>query len=228
LKESEYFHKRAIETLKRQERKEVAAREYMTLAANSQLLGKCDDAKRNTKEALALARGQMIVANATLILAGCDDLGQAQSLLDDMRKEYPQNFVIATIIAPVFRAETEAKRGNIDEALRILESLRGYDMGMITGVSNTYWRGNLYLKQRRGNEAAAEFKKIIERRGIDPFSPAHTLAHLGLGRAAVINGDISAARKSYQDFFAMWKDADQDLPVLAEARKEYEQFRVHG
>ena len=224
LKESEQFHKRAIETLKSQGRKEVAAREYMTLAANQHLLGKCNEAKRNTKEALALARGQMIVANATLILAGCDDIGQGQSLLEEMRKALPQNFVVANIITPIFRAETEAKRGNIDEALRALESVRGYEMGMITGVSNTYWRGTLYLKQRRGNEAAAEFKKVIDARGVDPFSPAHTLAHLGLARAAALNGDTSAARKSYQDFFAMWKDADQDLPVLVEARKEYEQL----
>ena len=141
-----------------------------------------------------------------------------------MRERYPKNFVIATIITPMLRAEMEAKSGNIDEAVRLLESIRGYDMGIITGATNTYWRGNLYLKQRRGNEAAAEFRRVIESRGADPFSPAHTLAHLGLARAAMLNGDISAARKSYQDFFAMWKDADQDLPVLAEARKEYEQL----
>ena len=69
-----------------------------------------------------------------------------------------------------------------------------------------------------------EFKKVIDARGVEPFSPAHTLAHLGLARAAALNGDTSAARKSYQDFFAMWKDADQDLPVLVEARKEYERL----
>ena len=65
---------------------------------------------------------------------------------------------------------------------------------------------------------------MIEARGVEPFSPAHTLAHLGLARAAMLNGDTSAARKSYPDFFAMWKDADPDLPVLVEARKEYAQL----
>ena len=224
LKQAEQYHKRAIEVLKTQGRKENAAREHMALAGNLVLFGKCEEAKRNTKDALALAGGQMIVANAAIILAACGDQAQAESLLEDMRKRYPQNFVIATIITPMMRAETEAKRGNIDEAVRLLESIRGYDMGMITGVSNTYWRGNLYLKQRRGDEAAAEFRRVIDRRGADPFSPAHTLAHLGLARAAALNGDTSAARRSYQDFFAMWKDADQDLPVLVEARKEYEQL----
>jgi eukaryotic-like serine/threonine-protein kinase len=76
-----------------------------------------------------------------------------------------------------------------------------------------------------GNEAAAEFKKIMDSPGMDPLSPAHALSHLGLARAAAVNGDTTAARKSYQDFFALWKDADGDLPVLVQARKEYEQLR---
>jgi hypothetical protein len=98
-------------------------------------------------------------------------------------------------------------------------------MGIVTGVSSNYIRGQLYLQQRRGNEAAAEFKAIVDRRGVDNFSPAHVLAHLGLGRAAAINGDTAAARKAYQDFFALWKDADPDLPVLVQAKKEYEPLK---
>jgi serine/threonine protein kinase/tetratricopeptide (TPR) repeat protein len=224
LKQAEQYHQRAIETLKAQGAKENAARQHIALAGNLVLFGRCEQATRNTKEALALSSGQMIVANAAIILAECGNQDQAQSLLEDMRKRYPKNFVVATIITPMLRAQIEANRGNIDEAVRLLESIRGYDMGHITGVANTYSRGNLYLKQRRGNEAAAEFRRVIESRGADPFSPAHTLAHLGLARAAVLNGDTSAARKSYQDFFAMWKDADQDLPVLVQARKEYDQL----
>ena len=106
-----------------------------------------------------------------------------------------------------------------------LESVRNYDGGEAARLDNAYSRGELYLRQRRGPEAAAEFKKIIESRGIDSFSPTHVLAHVGLARAAVINGDTGAARKSYQDFFALWRDADPDLPVLVQARKEYEQLK---
>ena len=90
---------------------------------------------------------------------------------------------------------------------------------------NNYARGSLYLEQRRGTEAAAEFKKIIDNPAIEAYSPAHTLAYLGMGRAAAINGDTAVARKSYQDFFAFWKDADSDLPVLVQARREYEQLK---
>ena len=63
---------------------------------------------------------------------------------------------------------------------------------------------------------------MIDQPGIDILSPTHNLAHLGLGRALAINGDTAGARKAYQDFFALWKDADRDLPILVEARKEYE------
>ena len=74
-------------------------------------------------------------------------------------------------------------------------------------------------------EAAAEFKAIVDHPGIDILSPVTVLAHLGLARAAATSGDTAAARKSYQDFFALWKDADPDLPVLVQAKKEYEQLK---
>jgi len=76
-----------------------------------------------------------------------------------------------------------------------------------------------------GKEAAAEFQNIISRRGVDPIAVEHTLAHLGLARASVLMGDSATARKEYQDFLALWKDADQDLPVLTQAKKEYEALK---
>jgi hypothetical protein len=106
-----------------------------------------------------------------------------------------------------------------------LEAVRPYETGIIIGSSTKYMRGNLYLQQRLGKEAAAEFKAIVDQPGIAILSPLSVLAHLGLARAAAISGDTSAARKSYQDFFALWKDADPDLPVMVQAKKEYEQLK---
>jgi tetratricopeptide (TPR) repeat protein len=197
----------------------------MGRATNLLYLEKCSEAKNNAKAALSVLRGQMIMANAALVYAACDDQSQAQSLLDEMHKLYPDNTVMESIVGPMVRGEMERSRGNIDQALQILESIRSYDFGIVTGVNNTYMRGKLYLKQRRGNEAAAEFRKIIDRPSLDTFSPAHPLSRLGLARALALNGDIAGARTSYQDFFALWKDADPDLPVLIEAKKEYEQLR---
>jgi len=84
---------------------------------------------------------------------------------------------------------------------------------------------HVFLKGKSGNEAAAEFQKILDHPGVEPFSPFNPLAHLGLARASVLTGDTVKARKEYQDFLAMWKDAESDLPVLVEAKKEYEPIK---
>jgi Tfp pilus assembly protein PilF len=79
----------------------------------------------------------------------------------------------------------------------------------------------IYLRARHGPEAAAEFKKIVDHRLIAPIAPEYALAHLGLGRAYALSGDTVNAKKAYQDFLAMWKDADSDVPILKEAKAEY-------
>jgi serine/threonine protein kinase/tetratricopeptide (TPR) repeat protein len=225
LKRAEELRKRAVDMLKQQERTENASGVLMGMANDLMYLGKCDQAKANAKAALDLLRGQMNLANGAAIYAACDDRDQAQKLLDEARATYPKNTVINTIVPPIVTAGIEKSRGNVSQAIQLFESIRGYEGGMILGVGTTFARGNLYLKQRMGNEAAAEFRKVIDQRGIDIFSLTHNLAHLGLGRALAINGDTAGARKAYQDFFACWKDADSDLPVLAEARKEYDALR---
>jgi hypothetical protein len=70
-----------------------------------------------------------------------------------------------------------------------------------------------------------EFQKILDRRGQFDTSPLFPLAHLGLARAAAIAGDTAKSRQAYRDFFALWKDADPDIPILIEAKKEYEKLK---
>jgi len=225
LKQSEELRKLAVEMFKQQNRRENASSILMGFANDLMYIGKCDQAKADAKAALDLLRGQMNLANGAAIYAACDDRDQAQKLLDEARAMYPKNTVINSIVPPIVTAGIEEHRGNVSQAIQLFESIRGYEGGEILGLGTTFARGNLYLKQRMGNEAAAEFKKVIDQRGIDILSCTHTLAHLGLGRALALNGDTAGARKAYQDFFALWKDADHDLPVLVEARKEYEVLR---
>lgn len=225
LKQSEELMKRAVEMFKQQNRRENASSILMGFANDLMYIGKCDQAKANAKAALDLLHGQMNLANGAAIYAACDDRDQAQKLLDEARAAYPKNTVINSIVPPIVTAGIEESRGNISQAIKLFESIRGYEGGMVLGLGTTFGRGNLYLKQRMGNEAAAEFKKVIDQRGIDIFSCTHVLAHLGLGRALAMGGDTAGARKAYQDFFALWKDADHDLPVLVEARKEYEALK---
>ena len=225
VKQARELGRHAVEIAKQQNRAEAGTTALLALAVHLQQIGKCDEAKGNVKAALGLLRGQKSMANSAVIYASCDELDQAQSLLEDAREAYPKNTIINLIVTPIIASATERKRGNISQANQLLESLRSYDFGHVLGVSNVFARGNFYLQQRMGREAAAEFKSIIDRPGSDYLSPAHALSHLGMARAAVINGDTAAARKSYQDFFAVWKDADPDLPVLVEARKEYEALK---
>ena len=225
LKQSDELERRALELLKTQNRPENASNVLNNQAGQLVIVGKCEQAKSQVKAALNLVRGQMTLTNAAMIYAACGDQAQAQSLLDEVRAVYPNNTAVVSIVTPMVNAEIEKSRGNVAQAIQLLEPVRSYELGGFIGLAVNYMRGSLYLQQRMGNEAAKEFKTIIDHPGIDFLSPAHVLAHLGLGRAAAISGDTAGARKAYQDFFALWKDADPDLPVLVQARKEYEQLK---
>ena len=225
LKEAEQLQQRAIDMYKTQGANEAAASKLLVLATNQMVMRKCPEAKANAKSVIGTVQTEMTTGVAALIFAACDDASQAQALLDQMRVQYPKSTIVNAMVAPTIRAEIDRNHGNLEQALQLLESVRPYDFSFVTGPGNAYARGVTYLQLRRGTEAAAEFKQIVNRRTVDALSPCHVLAHLGLARAAQISGDTAQARKEYQDFFALWKDADADLPVLVEAKKEYEQLK---
>jgi hypothetical protein len=110
--------------------------------------------------------------------------------------------------------------GHANQAIELLRSEGSYELseGSLAAI---YVRGWAYLETKSGAEAAAEFQKILDHRGVDPLSPFHPLSHLGLARAYVLMGDSPKARKSYENFFGIWKDADPDIPILIQAKQEY-------
>jgi eukaryotic-like serine/threonine-protein kinase len=224
-KQAEELTKRASDLFKHQNRNENAANVLLNLAGNMAILGKCEQAKTHANAALSTFRGEFAAAGGATIFAACNDPGRAQALLDQARATAPTNSFLTLIATPTIRALIEKSRGNTAEAIQLLESVRSYDMGHATGLGNNYARGMLYLEQRRANDAAAEFKKIVDNRGIDGFSPLHALAYVGLARAAGLNGDFAGAKKAYQDFFALWKDADADLPARVAGLTEYERLK---
>ena len=89
------------------------------------------------------------------------------------------------------------------------------------GLYPAYVRGQAYLEAQQGREAAAEFQKVLDHRGIVLADPIGALAHLQLGRAYVISGDATKAKSAYRDFLTLWKDADPDVPILKKAKAEY-------
>ena len=225
VKQSEELAQRAVGLFRAQHRLENASNVLLSLAGNLVVVDKCEQAKNYVKVSMNLFEGEFGAANAAMIYAACGDRSRAETTMDAVRAAAPKNTFVVSILTPMLRAEIEKNRGNTAEAVQLLESVRSYDLGDTIGLSNNYSRGNLYLQQRRANEAAAEFKKIVDNFGVNALSPFHPLARLGLARAAALNGDTAAARKSYQDFLAVWKDADPDLPALVQARKEYEQLK---
>jgi hypothetical protein len=117
-------------------------------------MGKCQEAKENTKTAAAFNRGRNGLVGAALIYGGCGDTSQAQTVLNHLRTTYPTDTIINSILSPVIQATIESRRGNLAEAVRLSESVRAYDRALVTGLLNNYLRGSLYLEQRRGTEAA--------------------------------------------------------------------------
>ena len=114
----------------------------------------------------------------------------------------------------------------LSSTLRLISGTRRRSNGGNWGFAPAYCRGELDLARRKGVEAATEFQKILDHRGWDPLSVEYPAAYLGLARAIALTGDLAKSRQAYQDLFAVWKDADADLPVLAEARREYEKVRL--
>jgi len=126
------------------------------------------------------------------------------------------------------KAIEQTQKDRSANALTLLEALRPYEMGVgphSLGVTPAFLRGMAYLKLRDGVKAATEFQLVLSHRGVAGFAPEYPLSQLNLGRAYVMQGDTARARTAYQDFFALWKDADSDIPLLKTARAEYEKLK---
>jgi len=128
---------------------------------------------------------------------------------------------------PTIRALIALNRNDASKAIEILQAAGSYELGiegqggLAFSLYPVYVRGQANLAAHQGNEAAAEFEKILDHRGIVLNEPIGALAHLGLARAYVLQGDTAKARAAYDDFLTLWKDADADIPILIAAKAEY-------
>jgi predicted Zn-dependent protease len=150
------------------------------------------------------------------------DAARALALADKLNQEFPVNTIQQSYWQPTIRAEIELSRNYSDKAIPLLQTAAPYELGGATPIGGLYpvfVRGQAFLRERQGARAAAEFQKLVDHRGIVQNLPLGALAHLYLGRAYVVGGDMARARSAYQDFLALWKDAD--IPILKEAKAEY-------
>ena len=164
---------------------------------------------------------------AALVLALAGDAARSQVLADDLRKRFPEDTLVQFNYLPTLQAQLALNRNNVTKAVESVRSAAPYELGDVgtTTLYPAYVRGLAFLAGHRGNEAAIEFQKILDHRGIVVNEPIGALAHLQLGRAYAMQGDIVKTRAAYQDFLTLWKDADPDIPILKQAKAEYARLR---
>jgi tetratricopeptide (TPR) repeat protein len=138
-------------------------------------------------------------------------------------RRFPTDSLINQVRIPLIQAHVEMQRGNPAQAIQLLEKTRLYGRNILFPIA--YLRGQAYLSEKKGADAAAQFQEILDNRGWSPVSYFYPLAYVGLARAAALQGDTAKARKAYEDFFALWKDCDTDLTILIETMKEYQQLQ---
>ena len=211
-RESSKLYKRAAETALRRGFPDVAAGFEEADARADALSGNCDTVRRLGRPALALAM--------------CGDAAQAEKLAAETSKRFPNGTLWNAVQLPEIRAAIELQRGQPAKAVELLASASPYERAYPEAV---YLRGLAYLRLRKGVEAAAEFQKILDHKGASWGSAwrfpnwglHYSISYLGLARGSVLAGDTAKARKAFQDFFELWKDADPDIPILQQAKAEY-------
>lgn len=197
-----------------------AAADHLALAAAVQAMaGEAAEARKMAASAVQSSADQSTSSDAALAYAFAGDFHQAHSLVDPLLKQYPESTFLIHVAAPEVQALEAIQRRDGPAALAALEGSHPYDFGYDTEL--LYVRGEAYLAASQGEQAAAEFQKIIDHPGIRPPHPMHALARLGLARAYAMTGDKAKALTAYQDFLALWKDADTDVPLLVQAKAEY-------
>ncbi len=211
---------RAANSAAREGENETVANFYSTLALREAMAGNVQAARQHAALAIkhpAYRRGRYLVACA---LAYAGENAQAESLAQELARDFPQDTVVQFAILPTLRAKLVLNRGKSNESVESLSSAVPYELGE-WALYPAYVRGEAYLAAHRGLEAALEFEKILDHRGLVLNDIVGALTRLQIARAYALERDSGKARAAYEDFLTLWKDADPDIPILKEAKAEY-------
>ncbi|HTQ59070.1 MAG TPA: protein kinase [Candidatus Solibacter sp.] len=219
---------RAIDSANASESKETAAAWQMDSALREAEFNNISRSRQEITSALAEAPTRDVSVLAALALSRIGDVDRAERMAHDLAQRFPLNTAINRYWLPVIHASIEMRRKNPAKALDDLRTTAEYELGTplpqfeVGGsLYPVYIRGQVYLSLHQGKEAATEFQKFLDHRGVVVNCPLGALAHLELGRAYAVQGDTNRSRAAYQDFFRLWKDADPKIPVLVVAKSEY-------
>jgi tetratricopeptide (TPR) repeat protein len=229
LNNAREFSRRAMDSAERAEEKGTAAAYSAASGLREALFGNAEEARRRATMSMERSTGRGEQYGAALALAYVGDDGRARGQAEDLGKKFPEDTLMQFNYLPTLRARLAVSRGNASEALETLKTAAPYELGSVPAGGDNVWlalypvfvRGEAYLAVHQGKEAASEFQKILDHRGIVLNSPIGALAHLQIGRAYAMQGDTAKAKAAYQDFLTLWKDADPDIPIFIAAKAEY-------
>jgi tetratricopeptide (TPR) repeat protein/tRNA A-37 threonylcarbamoyl transferase component Bud32 len=228
LQEARRWSQRASDLARQAGHRERAALFGTRAALWQAFFGNAALAQRTAKDALELAKNREVKYGAALVLAMSGDASQAQFLANDLERDFPEDTSVRYNYLPAVYATLALDHGDPSKAIKLLQVAIPYELSSPRSATFAYFgalypvyvRGQAYLAARQGAEAAREFQKIVDHRGIVIGDAFGVLARLGMARAYAMQGDTANARKNYQDFLTLWKDADSEIPILKKAKLE--------
>jgi len=220
------WNKRAAASARHEGTNDLAASYVVVLALTEALEGNSQEAKADLKLLPSFLPDKEVEGNVAITMAMVGDTAVAQKTADDLNKRFPDSTYLHVAAMPAIRGLLALRDGKSSDALEALNAVASHELswplnGILMPMVPVYIRGEAYLAARQGPESAAQFQMIIDHPGVVFNTPIAALAHLGLGRAYALQGDMSKAKRAYEDFLALWKDADPDIPVLRQAKAEY-------
>ncbi len=221
---------RAMDVALQEGDREVSANYQAARAVWEAVCGNTVEGKKNAIAALALSNGRDVEYTGALALAFSGEFVRSQALAGDLEKRFPEDTFVKFTYVPVLRALAAMGRGQPGDGVELLQITIPYELAVnglnfnhfyLGGLHSAYVRGEAFVAAHRYPEAAAEFQKILDHRGIVGADPIGALAHLQLGKVFALLGDKAKGEAAYEAFLALWKDADPDIPVLKQAKAEY-------
>jgi tetratricopeptide (TPR) repeat protein len=218
LAKTREYYRRAVDSATQSAEKETVANHLVDWAYLEALFGNVAEARKLAGAALAHSGGRSIRMQVAQVLAYSGDTTRAKELADELARQFPEDTMVQFIQLPWVFAQIALNQKDPSKAIELLQKVAPYDLADFNSV---YVRGNAYLATGKGTEAAAEFQKFLDHRGMVGNSPLGVVAQIGLARAYAMQGDTAKAKAAYQDFLTLWKDADPDIPILIAAKSEY-------
>jgi serine/threonine protein kinase/tetratricopeptide (TPR) repeat protein len=232
LGKAEELTKRAVSSAEHADEKETAATYEAQAGLRQALFGNSAAAKQHVAKALAMSTGRDVQYFAAMAAAIAGDAAKSQALVNDFVKRFPVDTLVKSLYLPAIRGQQALLRKDAAKAISELQVTSSVELGQPNTGSTisvallpVYVRAEAYRAAKQGKEAAAEYQKILDHRGVVINGPIGAMAYLGLGRAYVLAGDAAKSKIAYQNFLALWKDADPDIPILKEAKSEYAALR---